>query len=57
MVTDCAIQTQEADETLDFDFTSANVTNKIIMKVSLPHLIRGRHATVAGDNTTSHNKI
>ena len=33
VVTDCSIQTQEADETLDFDFTSTNVVNKIIMKV------------------------
>ena len=32
MLTDCSIQTRDADETLDFDFTSANVVNKIIMK-------------------------
>lgn len=31
VLTDCNIQTQEADETLDFDFTSANVVDKIIM--------------------------
>lgn len=31
VLTDCSIQTQEADETLDFDFCSANVINKIIM--------------------------
>ena len=31
VLTDCSIQTQEADETLDFDFCSANVVNKIIM--------------------------
>ena len=31
-MTDCSIQTRDADETLDFDFTSANVVNKIIMK-------------------------
>ena len=30
-MTDCSIQTLEADETLDFDFTSANVVNKLIM--------------------------
>ena len=34
VVTDCSIQTQEADETLDFDFTSTNVVNKIILKVN-----------------------
>lgn len=32
-LTDCSIQTQEPDETLDFDFSSAEVLNKIIMKV------------------------
>lgn len=32
VLTDCSIQTRDADETLDFDFTSANVINKIIMK-------------------------
>ena len=32
-MTDCSIQTQEPDETLDFDFSSADVLNKIIMKV------------------------
>lgn len=32
VITDCSIQTLEPDETLDFDFTSANVSNKIIMK-------------------------
>ena len=31
MLTDCSINTMEADETLDFDFCSANVVNKIIM--------------------------
>ena len=31
VLTDCKIQTQDAEETLDFDFTSANVLNKIIM--------------------------
>jgi len=33
VLTDCSIQTQEPDETLDFDFSSAEVLNKIIMKV------------------------
>ena len=33
MLTDCSIRTQEPDETLDFNFSSANVINKIIMKV------------------------
>jgi len=32
VLTDCSIQTQEPDETLDFDFSSAEVLNKIIMK-------------------------
>lgn len=32
VLTDCKIQTQDAEETLDFDFTSANVVNKIIMQ-------------------------
>ena len=32
VLTDCSIQTMDADETLDFDFTSANVVNKIIMR-------------------------
>lgn len=31
VVTDCSIQTQDADEILDFDFCSANVVNKVIM--------------------------
>lgn len=31
VLTDCSINTMEADETLDFDFCSANVVNKIIM--------------------------
>ena len=33
MLTDCSIQTEEPDEALDFNFTSADVVNKIIMKV------------------------
>ncbi|RMX51697.1 hypothetical protein pdam_00008113 [Pocillopora damicornis] len=32
ILTDCSIQTQEPDETLDFDFSGADVLNKIIMK-------------------------
>ncbi|XP_071946302.1 cell cycle checkpoint protein RAD1-like isoform X2 [Antedon mediterranea] len=32
VLTDCSIKTLESDETLDFNFTSANVINKIIMK-------------------------
>ncbi|XP_003391123.2 PREDICTED: cell cycle checkpoint protein RAD1-like [Amphimedon queenslandica] len=32
VVTECSIQTSEADETLDFDFVSANVCNKVIIK-------------------------
>lgn len=35
MVTDCSIRTEEPDEALDFNFTSANVVNKIIMKVKM----------------------
>lgn len=31
VLTDCSIQTHEADETLDFDFCSTNVVNKLIM--------------------------
>lgn len=31
MLTDCSIQTQDADEILDFDFCTANVVNKVIM--------------------------
>ena len=31
MLTDCSIQTLDADEILDFDFCSTNVVNKIIM--------------------------
>ena len=31
VLTDCSIQTLEADETLDFDFCSANVVNKIVI--------------------------
>lgn len=34
VLTDCKIQTQDAEETLDFDFTSANVLNKIIMQAA-----------------------
>ena len=32
VLTDCKIQTQDAEETLDFDFTGANVVDKIIMQ-------------------------
>ena len=32
VVTDCSINTQEPDELADFNFASANVTNKIIMR-------------------------
>ena len=39
VITDCSIQTLEPDETLDFDFTSANVSNKIIMKVCVVHVV------------------
>lgn len=31
VLTDCNIHTQDAEETLDFDFTGANVEGKIIM--------------------------
>ena len=33
VLTDCSLKTQEPDEILDFNFNSANVVNKIIMKV------------------------
>ena len=33
VLTDCSIKTQEPDEILDFNFSSDNVVNKIIMKV------------------------
>lgn len=33
VVTDCSVQTLEPEEILEFDFISANVCNKIIMKV------------------------
>lgn len=33
VLTDCSLKTQESDETLDFNFNSANVVNKIIIKV------------------------
>ncbi|XP_064079279.1 cell cycle checkpoint protein RAD1-like [Macrobrachium nipponense] len=32
VVTDCKIRTQEADDTLDFNFTNTGVLNKIIMR-------------------------
>ncbi|XP_064621085.1 cell cycle checkpoint protein RAD1-like isoform X2 [Lineus longissimus] len=32
VLTDCSIKTQEPDETLDFNFSSVNVINKVIMK-------------------------
>ncbi|KAI8783251.1 cell cycle checkpoint protein RAD1 [Biomphalaria glabrata] len=32
VLTDCSLKTLEPDEVLDFDFSSANVVNKIIMK-------------------------
>lgn len=32
VLTDCSIQTQDADEILDFEFCGANVVNKVIMK-------------------------
>ena len=39
VLTDCSIQTQEPDETLDFDFSSAEVLNKIIMKVRQLYIV------------------
>ena len=40
VLTDCSLKTQDPDETLDFSFSSANVVNKIIMKVQIyTHLI------------------
>jgi len=33
VVTDCSIKTLEPDDTLDFNFNSANVVNKVIIKV------------------------
>ena len=38
VLTDCSIKTMEPDETLDFNFCSTNVVNKIIMKVIVPLL-------------------
>lgn len=38
VLTDCSLKTQEPDETLDFNFSSANVVNKIITKVKLIQL-------------------
>ena len=34
-VTDCRIKTQEPEEILDFEFSAANVVNKLIMKVRM----------------------
>jgi len=31
-VTNCSLQTEETSETLDFDFTGANVLNRLIMQ-------------------------
>jgi len=33
VVTDCSIKTMEPDDTLDFNFSSTNVVNKVIIKV------------------------
>ena len=33
VVTDCSLKTMEPEETLDFNFNSANVVNKVIIKV------------------------
>ena len=33
ILTDCSIKTQEPEDLLDFDFSGADVENKIIMKV------------------------
>jgi len=35
VLTDCSIKTQEPEETLDFNFASENVVNKIIIKVRI----------------------
>ena len=35
VLTDCSIRTQESEDTLDFNFSSTNVINKIIMRVNL----------------------
>ena len=32
VITDCNVYTQDADATLDFDFTSAKVVDKVIMQ-------------------------
>ena len=34
VLTYCGIRTLEAEETLDFDFCTANVLNKVILKVN-----------------------
>jgi len=33
VVTDCSLKTMESDDTLDFNFSGANVVNKVIIKV------------------------
>lgn len=35
VVTECSIKTKEAEEMLDFNFLSSNVTSKLIMKVGV----------------------
>jgi len=33
VVTDCSLKTLEPEDTLDFNFNSSNVVNKVIIKV------------------------
>jgi len=35
VVTDCSLKTLEPEDTLDFNFNSANVVSKVIIKVPL----------------------
>ena len=56
ILTDCSIKTQEPEDIVDFNFSSADVVNKIIMKVrgQLCFLFRQlNHGSICSAKTTS----
>ena len=55
ILTDCSIKTQEPEDIVDFNFSSADVVNKIIMKVrgQLCFLFRQlNHGSICSTKTT-----
>ena len=53
VLTDASIKTQDPDETLDFNFSSTNVINKIIMKVSCHRKCLSHHGIMIINNVVN----